>query len=131
MVRTARAVEKNPVMPVEMIKAGFLASLVSLGLVILYAVALKEQILQASTMSVFTSVIKVLSGFVAGLLASRKSKSRGWLWGMCGGAVYALMAFVIFSIIAGAFSFSAALLSDVGMCAAAGALAAMVRRMLK
>ena len=47
MVRTARAVEKNPVMPVEMIKAGFLASLVSLGLVILYAVALKEQILQA------------------------------------------------------------------------------------
>ena len=53
-------------------------------------------------MSVFTSVIKVLSGFVAGLLAARKSKSRGWLWGMCGGAVYALMAFVIFSYHCGA-----------------------------
>ena len=130
-MRTARAVEKKPVMPVEMIRAGFLASLVSLGLVVLYAVALKEQIFEASTMSVFTSVIKVISGFVAGFIASRKPMRRGWLWGLCGGAVYALMAYVIFSIIAGAFSFSVALLSDIGMCAAAGALAAMVGRMLK
>lgn len=130
-MRTSRAIEKRVNMGAELIKAVIISLIVSFILVVLYAVALKEELLATTTMTLFTTVIKVICAAAAGLLTVRKCKKRLWMYGMIGGAVYTLLAFGVFSAVAGSLCVSLALLSDIGMGALAGLLSVMVMQMMK
>lgn len=62
-------------MALEVGKSALLGVIISFVLVVLYAVALKEELLQVSTMGLFTTVIKVICAAAAGLIAVRRCKS--------------------------------------------------------
>lgn len=130
-MRTARKAEKSVNMITELAKAVIISLAVSFVLVVLYAVALKEELLAATTMTLFTTVIKVICAALAGLLAVRRCRRRLWLYGAAGGGLYTLLSFGVFSAVAGTLCVSLALLSDIGMGALAGLLSVMIMQMLK
>ena len=130
-MRTARKAEKSVNMITELAKAVIISLMVSFILVVLYAVALKEELLATTTMTLFTTVIKVICAALAGLLAVRRCRSRLWLYGAAGGGLYTLLSFGVFSAVAGTLCVSLALLSDIGMGALAGLLSVMIMQMLK
>ena len=53
-MRTARATQKQANIALEVGKSALLGVIISFVLVVLYAVALKEELLQVSTMGLFT-----------------------------------------------------------------------------
>lgn len=130
-MRTARKAEKSVNMITELAKAVIISLAVSFILVVLYAVALKEELLATTTMTLFTTVIKVICAALAGLLAVRRCRRRLWLYGAAGGGLYTLLSFGVFSAVAGTLCVSLALLSDIGMGAIAGLLSVMIMQMLK
>ena len=130
-MRTARKAEKSANMITELAKAVIISLAVSFVLVVLYAVALKEELLATTTMTLFTTVIKVICAALAGLLAVRRCRRRLWLYGAAGGGLYTLLSFGVFSAVAGTLCVSLALLSDIGMGALAGLLSVMIMQMLK
>jgi len=130
-MRTARKAEKSVNMITELAKAVIISLAVSFVLVVLYAVALKEELLAATTMTLFTTVIKVICAALAGLLAVRRCRRRLWLYGAAGGGLYTLLSFGVFSAVAGTLCVSLALFSDIGMGALAGLLSVMIMQMLK
>ena len=113
-MRTARKAEKSVNMITELAKAVIISLAVSFVLVVLYAVALKEELLATTTMTLFTTVIKVICAALAGLLAVRRCRRRLWLYGAAGGGLYTLLSFGVFSAVAGTLCVSLALLSDIG-----------------
>lgn len=130
-MRTARATQKQANMALEVGKSALLGVIISFVLVVLYAVALKEELLQVSTMGLFTTVIKVICGAAAGLIAVRRCKKRLWLYGALAGTLYAVLAFIVFSAVAGTLYVSIALLSDIAIGAVSGLISVMVLQMLK
>lgn len=130
-MRTARKAEKSVNMITELAKAVIISLAVSFILVVLYAVALKEELLATTTMTLFTTVIKVICAALAGLLAVRRCRRRLWLYGAAGGGLYTMLSFGVFSAVAGTLCVSLALLSDIGMGALAGLLSVMIMQMLK
>jgi len=130
-MRTARKAEKSVNMITELAKAVIISLAVSFVLVVLYAVALKEELLATTTMTLFTTVIKVICAALAGLLAVRRCRRRLWLYGAAGGGLYTMLSFGVFSAVAGTLCVSLALLSDIGMGALAGLLSVMIMQMLK
>ena len=91
----------------------------------------EEELLQVSTMGLFTMVIKVICAAAAGLIAVRRCKKRLWLYGALAGTLYAVLAFIVFSAVAGTLYVSIALLSDIAIGAVSGLLSVMVLQMLK
>ncbi len=130
-MRTARATQKQANMALEVGKSALLGVIISFVLVVLYAVALKEELLQVSTMGLFTTAIKVICAAAAGLIAVRRCKKRLWLYGALAGTLYAVLAFIVFSAVAGTLYVSIALLSDIAIGAVSGLLSVMVLQMLK
>lgn len=114
-----------------LLRAALWATLLSLALVVLYAVALRQAWMGSGTMGPVTAAIKVLCAAAAGLLARRAATERFWLWGLLGGLIYSAFSFVIFSILSQTFVFSLAIFSDMAMAAAAGLFAALLWQMFK
>ena len=129
-MRSVKAGERAPNMLIEILKGGLLASVISIVLIVLYALALWKEILPASSMPIANAVIKVLSAAVAALLAVRRCAKQRWLYGGAAGLLYAALAFMVFSILADTFIVSVALLSDLGMGLLAGMLTAMAAQVL-
>lgn len=114
-----------------LLRAALWGTILSLALVVLYAVALRQAWVGAGTMGPVTAAIKVICAAMAGLLAHRATGDRFWLWGMLGGLVFSVFSFAIFSILSQTFVFSLAIFSDMGMAAAAGLFAALLWQMFK
>lgn len=114
-----------------LLRSALWATALSLALVVLYAVALRQAWLGADTMGPITAAIKVACAAVAGLLAHRAVKERFWLWGLLGGLIYSVFSFAVFSILSQTFVFSLAIFSDMAMAAAAGLFAALLWQMFK
>lgn len=130
-MRAVRAAERPVSMVTELVKAVVMGLMVSFVLVVLYAVALKKELLPVTTMTLVTTIIKVICAALSGLLAVRRCRRRLWLYGAVGGGVYTLLAFGVFSAVAGSLYVSLALLSDIGMGVLAGLLSVMVRQMMR
>lgn len=124
-MRSVKAGDRAPNMFIEIIKGGLFASVLSIALIVLYALALWKEILPASSMSIANAVIKVLSAAAAALFTVRRCAKRRWLYGGAAGLVYAALAFMVFSILSDTFVVSVALLSDLGIGMLSGMFAAM------
>ncbi len=129
-MRSVKAGERVPNMFIETLKGGLLASIISIALIVLYALALWKEVLPASSMPIANAVIKVISAAAAALLAVRRCAKRRWLYGGIAGLFYTALAFMVFSILSDTFIVSAALLSDFGVGLLAGMLAAMAAQVL-
>ncbi|MDR0840378.1 MAG: TIGR04086 family membrane protein [Christensenellaceae bacterium] len=129
--RTARKTKRPPALAVEILKSAVMAALLSLVLVVLYAVALRQEWLSTDTMGISTTAIKVICAAVAGLRTAHHAKGKLWLYGILSGAAYSLLSFAVFSLLSQTFVLSLAILSDLGMATAAGLFAVLILQIYK
>ncbi|MDD2481474.1 MAG: TIGR04086 family membrane protein, partial [Lutispora sp.] len=73
------------------IKSIFLALIISLICIIIYAIVLSITPVSDNTMSVITQVITMISIVAASLYCSRKIRSKGWLYGIIIGIIFVLV----------------------------------------
>ncbi len=112
-------------------KAALAACVLTVALVLLFALLLKWEVLGEDIIPVVTTAIKGLCAACAGLLAGMAASERCWLWGGISGAVYILLAFLAFSLVEKSLALSLGILADVGLGIVAGAVAGMLMQMRK
>ena len=111
----------------SVLKGALIGTALCILLVLLYALALKQGWLKTTSMPVVTPALKVLGAGAAGLVAAWKADKRRWLLGGCAGLAFAMLSFMIFSILSSTFALSVAVLTDLGIGVLAGALAAILK----
>ncbi|MCL2573385.1 MAG: TIGR04086 family membrane protein [Defluviitaleaceae bacterium] len=67
------------------------------------AVGITYTSLQETTIPIIVMITCVVAVIIAGFDASRKAASRGWLWGMAAGGLYAVILILIIVWINGGF----------------------------
>lgn len=95
----------------DFVKGLIVATLISLAFVILFAFCLKWFSLSDKFIAPIIYVIKIVSVIVGSLIAI-KGKAKGLLKGLIFGMIYILLAFLIFSFLAGSFNIGVSLLLD-------------------
>ncbi len=105
--------EKDTNSILGVLKGTFWAISVSLICVLIFAFVIKFTSISENLIMPINQVIKIISILFGASVMTKKIKSNGWLWGLILGAVYTLLAFLIFSTLNGKFDFSINLLNDV------------------
>ncbi len=104
---------------IELIKAVIIAIIVSLAGILLAALIIKLFSIKSGVIPVINQVIKGVS-ILVGCLIAFKTKHNSWLKGLVVGLVYVVLAFVIFSLLAGGFKWGINLLNDITLSAVSG-----------
>ena len=115
----------------RVIFAALIAAVISILLILLYAWCLYNGWLDVTTVPVANTVLKALGAIIAALLAVRGVESNRAIIGGASGALYILLAFIMFSVLSSSFDFNTQLLLDIGMGALAGVLVGMLYGVLK
>ncbi len=110
----------------DFVKGIVIAIIVSLGLVVLFAFILKGFSLPDSVITPVTMIIKALS-VVLGSLVAVKGNSKGLVKGVSFGAIYIVVAFLIFSLLAGSFSVGLSGLLDLLSAIACGGIVGIIK----
>ena len=74
-----------------LLKSIFLALIISLICIIIYAVVLSITPVSDNTMSIITQVITMISIVAAAMYCSKKIRSKGWLYGIIIGIIFVLI----------------------------------------
>ena len=109
----------------EIVKGLTIAIIVSLLLVLTFALVIKMANLPNSYIAPVNQAIKALS-LLIGSLFSFKIKSGGWKKGLLLGIFYILLAYAIFSLLDGQFKFGISLLYDFLLGAAMGLICGVI-----
>ena len=109
----------------EIIKSVIVAVILSLILILLAALLIKVCNIKTSAIPIINQVIKGVSVLAACLLCL-KTPTNGWLKGIVVGIVYIIIAFVLFSLLDGAFEFSLKLLNDAAIGTVTGCLSGII-----
>ncbi len=124
-INIQKAKNKNPI--VKFIAKGVLISLcTSLVLVLVFAFLLKFTNISDSAIAPVNQVIKGVSIFLGVFLGLKKCKELGLVSGLLIGFIYTLMAFLVFSILSGSFTFDITLLTDAVFGAVIGAICGII-----
>lgn len=107
-------------MLLRLLKSSLFGCVVTIAIILLFALFLKWEILKEGSIPIATSIIKALCAGFVGLLCANGCLERAWIWAGIGGACYILFAFFAFSLVEKTFSISFALLADLGMGFVAG-----------
>ena len=119
--------EKNTSPIVGSIAKGTLIGLcVSLILVLIFAFLLKFTNIPDTIISPVNQIIKGVSIFLGVFIGLKKSKELGLVSGLLIGFIYTFLAFLVFSILAGSFSFDVTLLTDIVFGAIIGAICGII-----
>ena len=119
--------EKNSSPIVGSIAKGTLIALcVSLILVLIFAFLLKFTNIPDTIISPVNQIIKGVSIFLGVFIGLKKSKELGLVNGLLIGFIYTFLAFLVFSILAGSFSFDVTLLTDIVFGAIIGAICGII-----
>ena len=117
--------QKNGNYFLETIIAVFVALIISLILVVIAAFAIKLFNIADSAIVIINQVIKGLSILLAGIICL-KLPNNGWLRGFFVGLVYVLLAFVVFSLLSGEFTFGLSLLNDAVLGGVSGLISGII-----
>lgn len=109
----------------ETIIAVFVALIISLILVVVAAFAIKLFNIPDNAIMIINQIIKGLSILISGLICL-KLPSNGWLRGFIVGLVYILLAFVVFSLLSGEFTFGLSLLNDAALGGVSGLISGII-----
>lgn len=115
---------KNAVLTIA--KASLAAAAASVLLVVLFAFVLQKQWLKVDAIPYINIAVKVLAAVLAAVIAVHSGTGRAPLLGAAAAGAYMLLTFIVFSLFAGEFSVGLSLLTDVLMCAIAGAAVGIV-----
>ena len=106
------------------IKSAILSFILSLVFVLIFALIVKLANVDGTAVGIVNQAIKIVSAFLGVLFAV--NERNGWfLKGALGGALFAFISFLTFSLIVGSFNWGG-LLFDVLLCAVAGIVAALL-----
>ena len=118
---------KNKYPIIGFIAKGVLIALcTSLVLVLVFAFLLKFTNISDSAIAPVNQVIKGISIFLGVFVGLKKCKELGLVSGLLIGFIYTLVAFLVFSILSGAFSFDITLLTDTVFGAVIGAICGII-----
>ena len=104
--------------------------ILSLVLVLVAALVIKLFNLKDGLIPVLNQVIKGIS-ILLGCLIAVKGKSNNWLKGLIIGILYIALAFVIFSLLDGEFSFGLHILNDIALGAVTGTVSGILAGLKK
>lgn len=96
----------------SILRGAMISVSISLVLILLFALLIKFFNISQSFILPINQVIKIISIFIGTLFAFGKVKEKGFLKGMLIGLIYTILAYSVFSILAGEFSFSLTSLTD-------------------
>ena len=97
----------------SIVKGSLIALCVSLIGILIFAFCLKFTSLSDKLILPINQVIKGLSIFLGVFFGLKKRKEMGLVSGLLIGFVYTIVAFIVFSILNGAFNFDHTLLNDI------------------
>lgn len=97
----------------NILKGALIAVSISLILILLFAVLIKLTNIPDVAISPVNQVIKIISIFFGCFLCLKKLPQKGLVTGSFVGMLYTVLAFLIFSLLGGTFSFNLTLLSDI------------------
>lgn len=109
----------------ETVIAIFVALIISLILVVIASFAIKSFNLDDKAIVIINQVIKGVSILLAGIICL-KLPNNGWLRGFIVGIFYVALAFVVFSLLAGEFTFDITLLNDVILGGVSGLISGII-----
>ena len=110
----------------DFLKGILIATLTSLGLVVLFAFCLKWFSLPDVAITPATLAIKGVS-VMLGALVAIKGESKGLLKGLLFGIIYIVIAFVVFSVLSGTFSFGVGSLLDLAFASLLGGIIGIIK----
>lgn len=118
---------KNKYPLIGFIAKGVLIALCSsLVLVLIFAFMLKFTNISDSVIAPINQVIKGISIFLGVFVGLKKCKELGLVSGLLIGFIYTLVAFLVFSILSGTFTFDITLLTDAIFGAVIGAICGII-----
>ena len=103
------------------------ATIMSLGLVLLFAFCLKWFDLADSFIVPVNLAIKGLCVVVGSIITIKKDTNKGLVKGASFGAIYIALAYVVFSILSGGFSLSIATFLDLVFATTLGGIVGVVK----
>lgn len=115
---------------VSILKSVLIALILTLVGVVIFAVVLKFVDLPQNVVSYINDILKVISIFFMVLLIKKHSPNKVIARVIIGSVLYAILTFVIFSIIGGGFSFSVSLLYDILFVVIAGVIVTIITNLL-
>lgn len=114
----------------ETIKAIVVAIIISLLLLLIAAFAMGALSIEDKYMDIINQCIKGISIFVACIFCLKLPHNR-WLRGFIVGVFYVLLAFFIFSAMAGEISFGLSLLNDIAIGAVSGLISGVIAKLIR
>lgn len=108
------------------IKGSFWGVSFSLVCILLFALIIKFSSISENAIGPINQIIKVLSILFACFVVGKQVKKGGLFVGLFTGILYTILAFVIFSILDGGFSFGLSLLNDITFGAIIGLISGVL-----
>lgn len=124
--KSAQTVDKERPLVSAVSKGSLCALCISLVLILVFAFLLKFTNIPESAITPINQVIKGVSIFFGVFIGLRKIKELGLFSGLLIGFIYIMLAFVIFSILNGGFSFDLTLLTDIIFGAVIGGICGII-----
>lgn len=115
----------------NILKASLIGVVTSILFVLIFAFVLKFVDLNSHVISLIDQIIKVISIIISIIALNKFSPENLLVKGLATGAIYAILTFIVFSILNGGFNFSVALLSDIAFSTLVGGVSAVVINMIK
>ncbi len=110
----------------SIVKGSLIALCVSLIGILIFAFCLKFTSLSDKLILPINQVIKGLSIFLGVFFGLKKRKEMGLVSGLLIGFIYTIVAFIVFSILNGAFNFDHTLLNDIIFGAIIGGICGII-----
>lgn len=110
----------------DVIKTVVIAVLISMVLVLVFALIVKATDLSDATIGYVNQGIKIVSVLVGTLLGFRRGGKGGWLKGLLSGLLYVVTSFLVFAAISGSFSVGELSWVDVLMGAVVGLICGVI-----
>lgn len=117
--------EKNNIL-LNGLKGSMLSVCISLVLILIFAFIIKLTSMSDALIKPINQVIKIVSILIGTMFIVKKVKQKGLLLGAMVGLLYSILAFVVFSILNGGFSFDWTLLIDILFGTISGAICGVI-----
>ncbi|MBE7074497.1 MAG: TIGR04086 family membrane protein [Clostridiales bacterium] len=124
--RTLKEIKPRGQFIKSLIKGSLMALSISLIAICIFAFVLRFCDISADAIKPINQVIKIVSILIGAFYALKKNKEMGLITGFLIGILYTILAFIVFSILNGGFSFQASLINDLIFGGIAGGIAGIV-----
>lgn len=118
-------------MMLRCLKSAFFALVISLVCILIFAFVIKLTGLSDGLIKPINQVIKAVSIFGGIFMGLKTDANKRYLKGIFIGIVYTIIAFVVFSILNGGFSFDKSIITDLIFGGAMGAISGVITSLIR